>query len=63
MGGPRSLSNSVRASSFRTVRGLFFFGDLNGRLGASRDPCQRFRGDKYAAVIVEWSLSIESLTR
>jgi hypothetical protein len=38
-------------------------GSVEDRLGAAHDPRQRFRGNKHAAMIIEWSLSIESVAR
>ena len=39
------------------------FAEGKTQLGAAHDPRERFRGNKHSAMIIEWSLSIKSVTR
>lgn len=61
---PRSpealLGGAVRVVALTRLKAS---ASADARLGASRHPGERFRGNQYPAVIIERSLSVEGLTR
>ena len=60
----KALSNQPLALGFAPLHDLGTIHCLHMKfgLGASRHPRKRFRGDKHAAMVVEWPLGIESVT-